>query len=61
MRPLYVNACRRDARPLDKRPAHLQPGHASFTGREMTDETRKKLGLGIGDDGGVKQGAVTEA
>lgn len=38
---------RRDKRSMDQRPAHLQEGHESFTGRVMTDETRRHLGLPV--------------
>jgi len=38
---------RRDKRSIGQRPAHLQEGHESFTGRAMTDETRRHLGLPV--------------
>lgn len=38
---------RRDKRSMDQRPTHLQEGHESFTGRVMSDETRRHLGLPV--------------
>mmetsp|Transcript_3044 Transcript_3044/g.4612 ORF Transcript_3044/g.4612 Transcript_3044/m.4612 type:complete len:283 (+) Transcript_3044:157-1005(+) len=34
---------RKDTRPLEARPAHLQLGNRNYTGRPLTDETRAKL------------------
>lgn len=36
---------RKDKRPLDQRPAHLRVGDPEFSGRTLTSETRKVLGL----------------
>lgn len=43
---------RKDKRPADKRPAYLRAGDPEFSGRGLTEETRKFLGLpqdGFGD------------
>lgn len=36
---------RKDNRAMHERPAHLRPGDPGFTGRELTKETRERLGL----------------
>ena len=34
---------RRDNRSMEQRPVHLRQGHETFTGRELTEETKKRL------------------
>ncbi|CAM9674124.1 unnamed protein product, partial [Hapterophycus canaliculatus] len=36
---------RKDKRPMEQRPAHVRVGDPEFSGRGLTDETRKFLGL----------------
>lgn len=40
---------RKDKRPLDQRPSYLRFGDPEYAGRELTEETRKVLGLPIND------------
>lgn len=42
---------RKDKRPADKRPAYLRAGDPEFSGRGLTEETRKFLGLPQDDFG----------
>eukprot|EP00903_Cladosiphon_okamuranus_P018079 g16638.t1 len=42
---------RKDKRPLEKRPSYLRAGDPEFSGRGLTDETRKFLGLPADDVG----------
>lgn len=36
---------RKDKRPMEQRPLHLRPGDPGYSGRGLTEETRKVLGL----------------
>lgn len=42
---------RKDKRPMEKRPSYLRAGDPEFSGRGLTDETRKFLGLPADDFG----------
>lgn len=42
---------RKDNRPLEQRPAHLRAGNPEYCGRDLTEETRKFLGLPVDDFG----------
>jgi hypothetical protein len=37
---------RKDKRTQDQRPAHLRVGSDGFSGRALTEETRKRMGIG---------------
>ncbi|CAM9286804.1 unnamed protein product [Choristocarpus tenellus] len=40
---------RKDKRSMEQRPAHLRLGDPGFSGRDLTEETRQRLGLSVDD------------
>lgn len=58
---------RKDKRSMENRPSYLRPGDPGFCGRDLTDETRKFLGLPANDfdstspAGGGEPGKPTES